>query len=480
MSDPAFADPITLDPSILREYEICGIVGETLGPEQASAIGLAFGSVVAKGGGASICVGRDGRISSPELEEALVEGLMATGLRVHRIGLGPTPMLYFAVRHSAAAAGIMVTASHNPAHYNGFKMLRGRRPFFGKDLSLLARITAAGAYVWQQERGRSTSLPVQGAYVSRLLQDWDGGERALTVVWDPGHGAAGAVLAALMARLPGHHIVLNGAVDGSFPAHAPDPSDPANLAQLQKTVVRQGGDIGIAFDGDGDRMAVVDEAGRIVSGDQILALLAEPVLRQHPGATVITDVKASEAVFARIHDLGGVPVMYRTGHAPIRAHLSDIKATLAGETNGHFFFADRYYGYDDGLYAAVRLLGQIARWPEGETLSAHVDELPKRVNTPEIRFPCPDAAKATVIKRVAARLRQEGATMSDIDGVRVSRDEGWWLLRAANTQPVLAARCEAKTHAGLRRLRQDLADCLAGVGAPVPDALLDPGTGPVE
>lgn len=465
-------EPVSLDPSILRNHDIRGVVGETLGPDQATAIGLAFGSIVLKAGGASVCVGRDGRASSPELEEALVSGLSATGLQVTRIGLGPTPMLHFAVRHSAAAAGVMVTAGQKPPQYNGFKMTRGRYPFWGKDFALLARIAAAGVFV--RGHGRVKSLPVQGAYLSRLLEDWDGGERNLTVVWDCGNGSAGGVLAGLTAALPGHHIVLNGAVDGTFPVHLPDPTDPANLAQLQETVVHEGADIGFAFDGDAGRLAVVDNTGRIVWGDQVLALLAEPVLRDHPGATVITDVEASEALFERIAALGGTAEMYRTGHAPIRARLQEVKAPLSGDTSGYFFFSDRYYGYEDGLYAAIRLLAQIARWPEGETLSAWVDHLPHRVHTPEIRFACPDAVKATVIKRLGAHLRDCGATVTDIDGVRVTREEGWWLLRASNSQPALVARCEAKTHAGLHRLRKDLADGLASVGAPVPEGLLDP------
>lgn len=459
-----------LDPSVLRDYDIRGRVGETLGPDQARLIGQAFGSVVTKAGGSSVCVGRDGRVSSPELEEALVEGLVRTGLLVQRIGLGPTPMLYFAARHLASAGAVMVTGSHNPPDINGFKMMRGRRPFFGKDLTMLARIIAADAFV-HERGGKAVNVMVQDSYLTRLCEDWDGGETALTVVWDCGNGAAGGVLAGLTASLPGHHIVLNGAVDGRFPSHAPDPSDPANMAELQQTVVAEKADIGIAFDGDADRLAVVDERGRIVLGDQILALLAEAILPSHPGAPVIADVKASDVLFARIRDLGGEPVMSRSGHAPIKAHMARIKAILAGETNGHIFFADRYYGFDDGLYAAVRLLGLIATWPEGETLSARLDRLPQVVNTPEIRFACPEAVKPKVMQRLTKHLNDQGASVCDIDGLRVSREEGWWLLRPSNTEAALVARCEARSHAGLRRLRQDLADSLRAVGAPVPEEL---------
>ncbi|MBB4285737.1 phosphoglucomutase/phosphomannomutase PgmG [Roseospira goensis] len=459
-----------LHPTILREYDIRGIVGETLSAADARALGRAFGRWVAPGGGATVCVGRDGRLSSPALDDALVLGLVEAGARVRRVGLGPTPMLYFAVRHLAADAGIMVTGSHNPPDHNGFKMTRAERPVYGADIAALGRL-AAEAPPSTPPAGTVDETPVADAYLDRLAADWDGGDRALTVVWDPGNGAAAAVLEGLTARLPGRHVVLNGAVDGTFPAHHPDPTDPETLHQLRAAVAQEGADLGLAFDGDGDRLGVIDGQGRILWGDQILALLAEPVLAAHPGALVLADVKASQVLFDRIAALGGRPEMVRTGHSLIKARMAETGAPLAGEMSGHLFFADRYYGFDDALYAAVRLLGMVAGWPAGETLATRLDAMPRRVNTPELRFPCPDAEKFAVMDRIRARLRAEGATVCAVDGVRVSTPDGWWLLRASNTQAVLVARCESDTAAGLMRLRAALGTALRAAGVPLPDVL---------
>ncbi|MBF0372355.1 MAG: phosphomannomutase/phosphoglucomutase [Alphaproteobacteria bacterium] len=451
------------NPTILREYDIRGIVGETLREADAAAIGRAFGTLVRRAGGRNVCVGRDGRLSSPALEAALVGGLTATGCQALRVGLGPTPMLYFAGKHMAADGAIMVTGSHNPPTHNGFKMVMGGKPFFGPDIRKLGEMASAGDF--ETGSGGAADEPMLARYVARLLEDYDG-RRPLTVVWDAGNGAAGEAMVELVKGLPGRHVLLNEVIDGTFPAHHPDPTEPHNLIQLQDAVLAEQADVGIAFDGDGDRIGVIDGQGRILWGDQIMMLLAEDVLKTRPGATIIADVKASQALFDEIARLGGTPLMYRTGHSLIKTKMAETGSPLAGEMSGHIFFADRYFGFDDALYAAVRFLGVVARLPE--SLSARYDRLPHMVNTPEMRFDCADQRKFAVIGEVKARLEREGATVSDIDGVRVSTPDGWWLLRASNTQAVLVARCEARSVDGLKRLRAILASQLTLSGVALP------------
>ncbi len=452
-------------PSILREYDVRGVVGETLGPNDARALGRAFASVVRMSGGGVVAVGYDGRLSSPELEQALVEGLTASGVDVVRVGRGPTPMLYFACHHLATDAGVMVTGSHNPAHYNGFKMVLQQGSVYGDAIQELRRIAEVGA--WAEGRGEVRDETVFDAYVDRLLVDSVPEIERLSVAWDAGNGAAGEVMAALCDRLPGRHLMLNQDIDGRFPAHHPDPTVPENLTQLIDLVARERCDLGIAFDGDGDRIGVVDEKGRVLWGDQIMLRLARGVLRAQPGATFIADVKASQVLFDEIERAGGRAIMWKTGHSLIKAKMKQEKAAFAGEMSAHLFFADRYYGFDDALYAAVRLLADVAS--SGESLAAFRDSLPPVVNTPEIRFDCPDDRKWAVIDEVRTRLEAEGANLVTLDGVRVNCADGWWLLRASNTQEVLVARCEAADEAALARLKQTLAERLAACGLDFPD-----------
>ena len=455
-----------LDPTSLREYDIRGIVGKTLHPADAFAIGRVFGTIVARAGGKTVAVGYDGRLSSPELEPPLFEGLKASGMEVIRIGCGPTPMLYFTATVRKTDGAVMVTGSHNPPDYNGFKMMLGRKPFFGAQIKTLGEMAASGDVV-EETTGGGHSENVQSEYVARLLADWDGGDRRLKVVWDNGNGAAGDALTALVKGLPGEHTVINAKIDGQFPAHHPDPTVPKNLEELIATVKAKGADVGIAFDGDADRIGLVDDSGQILFGDQIVVILARDVLKQRPGATVIADVKASQVLFDEIARAGGQPLMWKTGHSLIKAKMAETGAPLAGEMSGHIFFADKWYGFDDALYAGVRMLGIIARM-DGP-LSAVVNALPKVVNTPELRFNCDDTRKFKVIEEVAARLKDEGAKVSDTDGVRVLTDDGWWLLRASNTQAVLVARAEATTEEGLERLKHALSDQLEKSGLPPPD-----------
>lgn len=459
------------DATVLREYDIRGIVGKTLGPTDAFAIGRVFGCIVARAkeagqGPATVAVGCDGRVSSPDLEPRLVAGLMASGIEVIRIGRGPTPMLYYASTKEMTDGAVMVTGSHNPPDYNGFKMMFARKPFFGERIREIGRLAAAGDVVAEAE-GSERWLDISDDYVARLVQDWDGGARALNVVWDNGNGAAGEVLTKLVAGLPGSHTVLFPEIDGRFPNHHPDPTVPKNLESLIAEVRHRGADLGIAFDGDADRIGVVDDTGEMLFGDQLLVVLARDVLASRPGGTIIADVKASQILFDEVAKAGGVPLMWKTGHSLIKAKMAETGSPLAGEMSGHIFFADKWYGFDDALYAAVRLLGIIAR--ADRKLSDVRAALPHVINTPELRFNCDDHRKFGVMTEVAARLKQAGAKLSDTDGVRVQTEDGWWLLRASNTQAVLVARAEAGTEAGLERLKQALVEQLEASGLHAPD-----------
>ena len=453
------------DPTILREYDIRGVVGKTLSSADAQAIGRAYAVTLGEAGGGRVAVGYDGRLTSPELEAALVDGLVTEGAEVVRIGRGPTPMLYYGAATLGVDGGVMVTGSHNPPDHNGFKFVFQGKPFYGAAIRRLGEIALA-LDAPQQRRGRFTDLAIRNDYVARLARDYDGA-RPLTVAWDAGNGATGEVMQELTARLPGRHILLNETIDGTFPTHHPDPTIPENLVQLQQAVAREQCALGVAFDGDGDRIGVVDGRGRILWGDQLMVVLARDVLARHPGAPIIADVKASQVLFDEIARMGGRPVMAATGHSLIKAKLAETRAPLAGEMSGHIFFADGYYGFDDAVYVAVRLLGVLSRSPE--SLAELGDRLPAVVNTPELRFPCDETRKFEVVHEVRERLRKAQAEMTDIDGVRVRTADGWWLLRASNTQAVLVARAESTTKDGLARLKAVLAAELAASGVTLPE-----------
>jgi len=461
--------PHRFNPTVLREYDVRGIVGETLSKDDAYALGRSFGTVVRRNNGKTTCVGYDGRLTSPELEAAVVRGLADCGIEVWRVGLGPTPMLYFATLTLKADAGIMITGSHNPPTHNGFKMMLGKAAFFGAAIQELGKIAADGAYA-TGTAGVVRERSVFDSYVERLTAAiGDGGRppgRPLTVAWDAGNGAAGRAMVALTARLPGRHILLNETIDGRFPAHHPDPTVAENLAQLQAAVREHKCDLGVAFDGDADRLGAVDGSGRIVLADQMMVLFAREVLRERPGATIIADVKSSQVLFDEIARAGGKPLMWQTGHSLIKSKMVETGAPLAGEFAAHIFFADHYLGFDDALYAAVRLLGLVAR--ADESLAQMRDKLPSLVNTPEARFECAENRKFAIIKEIKERLQAAGAKVNDIDGVRVQTADGWWLLRASNTQDLLVARCESTTAAGLDKLKRSLAEALQAAGQSPP------------
>jgi phosphomannomutase len=451
------------NPSILREYDIRGEVGKTLFEADALALGRKFGLKLRQTGKKTVCVGRDGRLTTPVLAAALIEGLLEVGIDVTDLGIGPTPMTYYGLKTLGVDAAIMVTGSHNPAPDNGFKMALQNRPFFGKDIQEIASIDET---VISGERGTFCTKDLQETYVQRLLQDYEelnaNQLRPLKVIWDVGNGATGDVLKSLVKGIQADHLLLNETIDGSFPAHHPDPTVPENLTQLIEAVTQNGADVGIAFDGDGDRIGVVDGQGRILWGDLLLLLLARDVVKNNPGATVIADVKSSQALFDEVSALGGNILMARTGHSLIKTKIAETGALLAGEMSGHIFFADKYYGYDDALYSAVRFINILQK--SEKPFNQIIDALPHFYNTPEIRIDCSDDRKFHVIDVICQQLTAESATLSTIDGVRVSRSSGWWLLRASNTQAALVARCEASSPEGLQALKDEVASYLSPHG----------------
>jgi phosphomannomutase len=432
--------------TILREYDVRGIVGQTLFVADARALGRSYAALASSEGAKRIAVGRDGRTHSPEFEAALVEGLTEGGLDVVRIGMGPSPMLYFAVSTLDVDGGIQVTGSHNPADYNGFKMLLKGRSVFGAEIQDLGRRAAEGD--WSEGQGKVEEHDIVDSYVDALIKGFDG--KAYRIGWDAGNGAGGPIVEKLVKRLPGEHYTLYTEIDGRFPNHHPDPTVEANLADLKKLIAEKQLDFGFAFDGDADRIGAVDSKGRVIWGDQLLIVLAADVLKDQPGATIIADVKASQTLFDRIAEMGGKPLMWKTGHSLIKSKMKETGAPLAGEMSGHIFFKHLWYGFDDALYAAIRTIRAVSA--SGKSLTELKDEMPVSVATPELRFQVDEARKFAVIGEVAERLAAEGAEVNSTDGVRVKTADGWWLLRASNTQDVLVARAEAKEQAGLDRL----------------------------
>ena len=451
-------------PSILRAYDIRGKIGETLSVEDAYHVGRGFGTIARQrlGNLPRVAVGRDGRLTSLALSQSLVQGLLDTGCRVVDIGLGPTPMTYFAVYSHELAGGIMITGSHNPADYNGFKLLLDGQPFYGADISALGRIAADGAY--ENGQGEVEVLDLRAEYAHCVAEGFVCEDiPPLSVAWDCGNGATGEILAKILSHLPGKHLVLFDEIDGNFPNHHPDPTKPKNLIDLQQAVLEQGCDMGIALDGDGDRCGLIDDEGEVIWADQYLIFLAQEVLRDIPGSTIIADVKASQSLFDCVRAAGGDALMWKTGHSLIKAKMRETKAPLAGEMSGHVFFADRYFGYDDGLYTAVRILSHLAN--NRQKLSDFRKSLPKVLNTPELRFSCEDSQKQKAMAKISAAVYEGGfGRIIDVDGVRCVTDAGWWLLRPSNTEPVLVGRVEARDAMDLESLKMRLFDVLRKAG----------------
>ena len=456
-------NPHKFSPVILREYDVRGIVGEHLHNQDAFTLGCAFGTKVIRDGGKHVCVAYDGRASSPDFATALIAGLTSTGVNVENAGVGPTPMLYFAVKDRNADGGIMITGSHNPSEYNGFKMTLQKTPFYGASIQELGKLAEAGDF--EQGAGTETIIDIQDEYVARLLKDLKPATRELNIVWDNGNGAAGEILRRLTAKLPGKHILMYDEIDGNFPNHHPDPTVDENLQDLIKAVKDNGFDLGIAFDGDGDRIGTVDEKGTILRCDALMTIYAKDVLSRNPGAAIIGDVKCSQVMFDEIARLGGKPIMWNTGHSLVKAKMVEEDSPLAGELSGHIFFKDGYYGFDDALYCSVRLMNAITETDAPfSSLSAH---LPQLFNTPETRITVDESNKFKIVPQIIKNLKEHESAdfaINDIDGIRVTTPEGWWLIRPSNTQDVLVSRVEAQTEQGLTDLKKMVEDAVAKVG----------------
>jgi phosphomannomutase len=447
------------NPDIFRAYDVRGIVGESLHADDFRAIGQAFGSHVANHAQIAqpnIVVMRDGRLSSPLLAGAMMEGLLAAGCHVHDGGVGPTPLCYFTTRTMEAHGSVMVTGSHNPPSHNGAKFMLGRGALYGKALAALGPMVAHGNL--REATGSLRGIDMASHYIDTLAALCDAS--GMRIVWDAGNGAAGAITEALAARLSaGTHDLLYTDIDGRFPNHHPDPSDPATLTDLQQAVIGHQADIGIAFDGDGDRVGFVDDTGRILSPDHMLMLFARHVLAAMPGAEIIADVKTSDAFFADVAALGGQATMWQTGHALIKDKLHATGAAFAGEASGHVFFADRYFGFDDGLYAAMRMIALCKQ--SQQPLSTLTDALPALHASDEIRIACADSKKFAIVRALSEALAKEGGNLNTLDGLRVTTPDGWWLLRASNTQAALVVRYEGINAEALARMHTEVTRQLA-------------------
>ncbi len=432
---------------IFREYDIRARVDLDLDLAGVYRLGRALGAYYRQRQRQVIAVGRDCRLSSPAWRDALVAALVASGLDVIDVGIVPTPVLYFAVRRLQADGGVIVTASHNPPEFNGFKICSGPHTIFGAEIQELHRLARAGEEVSGQ--GSIVRREVLPDYLDHLSQNLTL-TRPLRVGVDGGHGTAGPVAVALLRRLGAEVFPLYCDMDGRFPVHEPDPVVPANLAHLQDLVRREGLEVGVAYDGDGDRLGVVGPGGEIIWGDQLLVVFARAILRDHPGATIIGEVKCSQRLYDDVARHGGRPLMWKTGHSLIKQKMLEEGALLAGEMSGHLFFADRYFGFDDAIYATGRLLEILAA--DRQPLPQLLKDLPPAHVTPEIRRECPEEVKFQVVERLKARLRGK-VEFTDLDGVRLVTPDGWGLVRASNTQPALVLRFEAQSEARLRELQ---------------------------
>ena len=448
--DQDFEHPLPRE--IFRDYDVRGIFGETLFPEHAYKIGRAFGTYLYRKNLKKMCVGNDCRNSSGILTKELIRGLTKSGVEIIELGTCHTPMMYYTVHKFDLQAGIMVTGSHNPAKYNGFKFMLGKDPFYGEDIKEIESM------IWRKDfvevGGREIILnDIFVKYIGDILEGFEFSDN-LRIAWDIGNGATSNVIREIVTRIPGQHHILFEEMDGSFPNRQPDPTIVENISYLRKFVEYNKFDIGFAFDSDGDRLCVVNSSGQMLYSDQVLEVFAADFLKNNPGAQVILDVKSCNRVFQKIKEFGGSPIMEKVGHSFIKARMKLSGALLAGEMSGHFFFKDRWFGFDDGIYAALRCLEIL-----GKNKNAFTN-LPYGFVTPEIRISCSESEKFQIIESTKKKLQDQKINFIDIDGIRVSNEKGWWLIRASNTQNAISLRAEADKEIYMKSLLDEIASYL--------------------
>ncbi len=444
-----------MDGKTFREYDIRGIVGTQITEADVTQLGRAFGTYLVRQGKSRVTMGRDIRPSSDPFREALLEGMLDTGLHVTDLGVCPTPVFYFSIRHLDAEGGVMITASHNPPEYNGFKICNGPDTIFGPEIQRLRQIMDEGDFVGGH--GSLDSYDIIAPYHKHILKDINL-ERPLRIGVDAANAVGGPVAVPLFRKLGCEVHELYCEPDGTFPNHEPDPTVLENLQDLIELVQREKLDVGVAYDGDCDRIGVIDNQGQVVFGDRLMIIYAREILSRRPGATFISEVKCSKTLYEDIEKRGGKAIMWKTGHSLIKKKMKEVDAALAGEMSGHMFFADRYFGYDDAMYASCRLFEIISK--SGKTIAELLDGVPPTVVTPEIRVHCPDEVKFSLVEKVREHFRQKYSII-DVDGVRVLFDHGWGLVRASNTQPALVLRFEAETEEQLKEYQQTVEEAVA-------------------
>jgi len=455
-----------MNPEIFREYDIRGIAGKDYDDAFVEALGRAYGTYLQRNGITRAVVGRDCRLSGPTYHRIMKSALRSTGVDVIDIGECPTPLMYFAVFHLDLMGGIQVTGSHNPADHNGFKICKGKWTIHGDEIMELGRIIESGDMM--RGDGTEESYPIIPAYQGYLEEQFGRCGEGVKVVVDSGNGTAGPVAPAVYRSMGCQVVELFSEPDGSFPNHHPDPTVEENVRDLVAAVAEEKADLGIAFDGDSDRIGLVDSEGRIIWGDEMLVVFARDILEANPGATVVSEVKCSQRLYDDIADRGGKGIMWKAGHSLLKAKMRETGALLGGEMSGHLFFADRYFGFDDAIYAGARMIEILAR--SGVPLSEALSDLPHAVYTPEIRLDCPDAIKFELAERARDRFREKDCDIIDVDGVRVRFENGWGLVRASNTQPVLVLRFEADNEENLSKYRSFVEDELSALRAELEDA----------